>query len=203
MSPLVDVHSCSISSALTEDAVQELHTGAVVHCNCAAPPRPGGCIAALDAATTQREVGLVMDICTATGAGGGTRTVRDHAVHEHGARPLPHTEPAAAVTRPLVHGRFTTSAGRHRVPDAGPLHEQRAACAVHEHAAPTRRGVAIDDVDLSQREAPAGGHFDGARHALGVEDRPLGADTLERQVDASDHEGRAAEGVAAGESDHA
>ena len=100
MSVLPDVHSCSISYALTEDAVQELHTGAVAHCNCAAPPRPGACIAALDAATTQREVGLVMDICTATGASVGTRTVRDHAVHEHGARPLPHTEPAAAVTHP-------------------------------------------------------------------------------------------------------
>ena len=64
MSVLPDVHSCSISYALTEDAVQELHTGAVVHLNCAAIPR--SCIAALDAATMQREIGLVMDICTAT-----------------------------------------------------------------------------------------------------------------------------------------
>ena len=70
---------------------------------------------------------------------------------------------------------------------------------MHEHAAPARGGVAVDHVDLPQREARAIRHFDGARPSLGVEGRPLGADALERQVDTSDHERRAAEGVAAGE----
>ena len=34
---------------------------------------------------------------TATGAKVGSRTVHNRAVHEHGARPLRHKEPAAAV----------------------------------------------------------------------------------------------------------
>ena len=74
---------------------------------------------------------------------------------------------------------------------------------MHEQAAPTARGVAVDNVDLSQREARAIRHFDGARHALGIEGRPLGAEALEGQPDASDHERRATEGVVAGECDHA
>ena len=91
-----------------------------------------------------------------------------------------------------------------RVPHATPLHEERAASSVNEQAAAAAAiSQAIDDVDVSQREARAVGHFDGARHALGIEGRTLGADTLERQVDASDHEWLAAEGDAAGENHHA
>ena len=91
-----------------------------------------------------------------------------------------------------------------RVPHATPLHEERAASSVNKQAATAANiSPAIDDVDVSQREARAVGHFDGARHALGIEGRTLGADTLERQVDASDHERRATEGVVAGECDHA
>ena len=70
---------------------------------------------------------------------------------------------------------------------------------MHEQAAPARGGVAVDHVDLSQRDDRTIRHFNGARHAPGIEGRPLGADALERQVDTSDHERRAAEGVAAGE----
>ena len=91
-----------------------------------------------------------------------------------------------------------------RVPHATPLHEERAASSVNEQAAAAAAiSQAIDDVDVSQREARAVGHFDGARHALGIEGRTLGADTLERQVDASDHEWLAAEEDAAGENHHA
>ena len=100
-----------------------------------------------------------------------------------------------------------------RVPHATPLHEERAASSVNEQAAAAAAAPiagttaaisqAIDDVDVSQREARAFGHFDGARHALGIEGRTLGADTLERQVDASDHEWLAAEEDAAGENHHA
>ena len=95
-----------------------------------------------------------------------------------------------------------------RVPHATPLHEERAASSVNEQAAAAAAAAAaisqaIDDVDVSQREARAVGHFDGARHALGIEGRTLGADTLERQVDASDHEWLAAEEDAAGENHHA
>ena len=91
-----------------------------------------------------------------------------------------------------------------RVPHATPLHEERAVSSVNEQAATAATiNPAIDDVDVSQREARAVGHFDGARHALGIEGRTLGADTLERQVDASDHEWLAAEEDAAGENHHA
>ena len=99
--------------------------------------------------------------------------------------------------------RPIASCRRHRVPHAGPIHEERAARAVHEQAAPAARSVAVDHVDFPQCEARAVGHFDGARHALGIEGRTLGADTLERQVDASDHEWLAAEEDAAGENHHA
>ena len=75
---------------------------------------------------------------------------------------------------------------------------------MHEQASTaTSCGVAVDDVNLSQREARAIRHFNGARQALRVEGRPLGADALKRQVDASDHEWLAAEGDAAGENHHA
>ena len=91
-----------------------------------------------------------------------------------------------------------------RVPHATPLHEERAASSVNEQAAAAAAiSQAIDDVDVSQREARAVGHFDGARHALGIEGRTLGADTLERQVDTAHDERRPAEGVAARERDHA
>ena len=75
---------------------------------------------------------------------------------------------------------------------------------MHEQAGPCScRYVAVDHVDFTQREARAIRHFDGALQSLGVDGRPLGAHALERQVDASNYERRAAEGVAAGESDHA
>ena len=52
---------------------------------------------------------------------------------------------------------------------------------MHEQAAPAARSVAVDHVDFPQSEARAVGHFDGARHSLGVDGRPLGADALKRQ----------------------
>ena len=88
--------------------------------------------------------------------------------------------------------RMKASCRRHRVPHAGPIHEERAARAVHEQAAPAARSVAVDHVDFPQSEARAVGHFDGARHSLGVDGRPLGTDAFEHQVDASDHKRRAA-----------
>ena len=91
-----------------------------------------------------------------------------------------------------------------RVPHATPLHEERAASSVNEQAAAAAAiSQAIDDVDVSQREARAVGHFDGARHALGIEGRPIGAEALEGQVNAAHNERRAAEGIAARKADHA
>lgn len=52
---------------------------------------------------------------------------------------------------------------RHRVPHARPLHDERAARALHEHAAGVR-GVAVDHVHASQQELAAVGDFNGPRH---------------------------------------
>ena len=89
-----------------------------------------------------------------------------------------------------------------RVPHATPLHEERAASSVHEQATAIR-SFAIDDVNVSQREARAVDYFDGAGHALSVKGRPIGAEALEGQVNAAHDERRAAEGVAARKTDHA
>lgn len=53
--------------------------------------------------------------------------------------------------------------GRHRVPHARPLHDERAARALHEHAAGVR-GVAVDHVHASQQELAAVDDFNGPRH---------------------------------------
>ena len=62
-----------------------------------------------------------------------------------------------------------------RVPHATPLHEERAASSVNQQAAAAATiSPAIDDVDVSQREARAVGHFDGAGHALGIKESNAG-----------------------------
>ena len=79
--------------ALAQDAaLEDIDVAVLVRLHTAAVE----CAAALDAAATQREVCVVADNRTATAAKVGSRTVRDRAVHKHGARPLPHAEPAAA-----------------------------------------------------------------------------------------------------------
>jgi len=96
------------------------------------------------------------------------------------------------------------SASCDRVPHATPLHEERAASSVNQQAAAAATiSPAIDDVDVSQREARAVGHFDGAGYALGIKGRPIGAEALEGQVNAAHVERRAAEGIAARKADHA
>ena len=57
----------------------------------------------------------------------------------------------------------TPLVGRHRVPHARPLHDERAARALHEHAAGVR-GVAVDHVHASQQQLAAVDDFDGPRH---------------------------------------
>ena len=114
MSTLVDIHPAAVyfTKALTEDAVQELHTGAVVHHNSAAPRR---CIAALDpAAALERDVG----VAEGTNTTSGTRfAVRDCALLKYSPRALPDGEPtwvrkktgARGSCRSFVDGRVDTA----------------------------------------------------------------------------------------------
>ena len=66
---------------------------------------------------------------------------------------------AATLTERVI----TPWVGRHRVPHARPLHDERAARALHEHAAGVR-GVAVDHVHASQQELAAVDDFNGPRH---------------------------------------
>ena len=81
--------------------------------------------------------------------------------HELGADAVQHVAPTAAAIGdlPIAPPRVR----RHRVPHARPLHDERAARALHEHAA-GMRGVAVDHVHASQQELAAVGHFNGPRH---------------------------------------
>ena len=80
--------------------------------------------------------------------------------HELGADAVQHVMPTAAAILELV---ITPRVRRHRVPHARPLHDERAARALHEHAAGVR-GVAVDHVHASQQELAAINDFDGPRH---------------------------------------